>query len=244
MKEQTQQKITDNFDRKKLGEGRNFGLGFSILKKLEDSNFETLMAFTACKDYLNDFMYVEHFNKVLGIAHGFKHEYTGILKDQKFFYSGFRALNSNHSTEKHQDFDKIQKAIVENYTNIIRSINQLEEFFNLEDKTKFESLIDDVLLVKTPVFWSTYPFLFSMYGLFIRCFLNVTEEESNLDITTLVKNKEITLISQDRIMMEPMKKFFNKPNKEKLLEYKYIDNVPSYTVHNYGINSRLIEVNK
>ena len=71
--------IINNFDRLKLSEGRNFGIGFAFLKKITNNKFETLNAFTACKDYLNDLIYVETTKKNLTRIHGFKHEITNEL---------------------------------------------------------------------------------------------------------------------------------------------------------------------
>ena len=52
--------IEEKYKRSSLNEGRNFGLGFAVLKPVNKTKtkFETENAFTACRDYLNDFSYV------------------------------------------------------------------------------------------------------------------------------------------------------------------------------------------
>src|SRR5690606_37894755 len=101
--------IKDEQDRSVLGEGRNFGFGFSILNK-EENTYNTLMPFTACKDYLNDFVYVEQTKLPLGKIHGFKHEYTGILQDTDHFYLGIKAVHYKGGS-KWDRFDELTELI-------------------------------------------------------------------------------------------------------------------------------------
>ena len=63
--------ITENYKRKELGEGRDHGLGFAFLKKNKKDDYETRNAFTACKDYLNDLIYVENTEREIDKIHGF-----------------------------------------------------------------------------------------------------------------------------------------------------------------------------
>lgn len=243
------QQIINKFDRSILGEGRRYGLGFSILKKVDSFTFETLMAFTACKDYLNDFIYIETTGKSLEKIYGFEHEYTGELKGKEFFYTGLKSLDYNHSSSKYDKLLAVQNILKDNYENIVKVVNNLEvelyrgEGSGYKEFTKFESLIDNTLILKTPIFWSKFSFLFSMYGLFIRCFLDVTKEDTKLSILDLLNNKKETFISVDRIMLEPMKKFFIKNDVKKLLDFKYPDPCAGYYVHGHGINGRLTVVN-
>lgn len=235
--------VENKFDRGKLGEGRNYGLGFSILKKITDSKYKALMAFTACKDYLNDFVYVEGTGNALGAAHGFKHTYTGILKDQDYFYVGLRPLNSNHTTTKHKYFDTVSNALKNNQNNIISFLNKLEKELKCKDLTTLEVYTDDILILKAPIFWTKFSFMFSMYGLLIRCFLNVTEEElKDNDIFNIIVSKKNCLIPEDGSLLLSCQKYFKNFNLEKVLDYKYIEPAQPYTIHNYGIVGRLAAI--
>jgi len=75
--------VYEKFKRRSLNEGRHSGLSMTVLEPVSDKslNYNTIMPLSACSDYLNDFLYVEHLNKDLNEIYGFKHEYTGILKD-------------------------------------------------------------------------------------------------------------------------------------------------------------------
>ena len=66
-------KIKELQKRSKLNEGRNYGVGFTILNK-KGSKFETYLPFTACRDYLNDFAYVESTKKEIGEIYGYNHK--------------------------------------------------------------------------------------------------------------------------------------------------------------------------
>lgn len=231
--------VEDKFDRSILGEGRNYGLGFSILKKESDTNYKALMAFTACKDYLNDFMYVEGTSNALGMAHGFKHNYTGILKDQDHFFVGLRPLHYKNRGSKYPGFDKVKDALKDNSSNIISFLNKLETEFKCETLSRFEAYTDDILILRTPIFWSKFSFMFSMYGLLVRCFLNVTEEELKDEIFNVIINKKNCLIPEDGSLLLSSQKYFKDFNLEKLLDFKYIEPAQPYVIHNYGIVGRL-----
>lgn len=229
-------KVVDTFNRKSLGEGRNFGLGFSILDKT-DIEYKALCAFTACKDYLNDLIYVEGTGLALGSIYGFTHKYTGKLKGQDYFYTGFRPVHYNHGSN-YADFDKLGKLLKANQVNIVKFLNKLEKEFGLDKLTEVEDHIDDVLILKTPSFWSKFSFMYSLYGLMIRCFVDVTTEELNKDINTLIKERKTTFINGDISLLMSCQKYFPIDLK-KLLNYTYPINPNSGTIHNGGIVARL-----
>lgn len=229
-------KVTDTFNRKSLNEGRNFGLGFSILEKT-DSEYKALCAFTACKDYLNDFIYVEGTGLKLGNAYGFTHTYTGKLKNQDYFYTGFRPVHYNNGN-KYIDFDKLGSILKGNQNNIIKFLSKLEKEFGLDKFSEVEDCIDDVLIIKTPAFWSKFSFIYSLYGLLIRCFVDVTAEELNKDINTLIKERKTTFIQGDISLLNSISKHFP-IDLTKLLNHTYPINPDPYTIHNGGIVARL-----
>lgn len=236
--------VIDQFDRKKLTEGRNYGVGFSILDKLNDSEYKALMPFTACKDYLNDFIYIETTNKPLSIIYGFKHTYTGILKDKDYLYLGINTLHYNNSNNKYDKFDEVQNLVKNNGKNIVKFLNKVEEAFKQKDLTVFEDQIEDILILKVPIFWSKFSFLFSLYLLFIRVFIDITEEETKKDVYTLIKDKNTPLIVADNMLFKATQKLFLNLDLEALLDYKYPEGAQSGTIHNFGINSRLQQIPK
>ena len=111
-------KIKEKQDRKKLGEGRNFGIGFSILKKNSASDFETLNAFTACKDYLNDFSYVEYKKKEIGSVHGYDHKLSNCFDNKKIFHLGVNTLHYNYANQLWGPKEECTKLLIKNYKNV------------------------------------------------------------------------------------------------------------------------------
>src|SRR5690606_12020630 len=150
--------VTEKFDRSKLAEGRNFGFGFAFLNKIEEGNFETLNAFTACKDYLNDLVYVENTNKPLDMVYGFEHTYKGNIINNDYFYLGVRALNSKGSNTRHPLFNSIEQTLTNNYENLVKFLNKLEEKFDFPN-TEFEHLEEGVLVLKVSTCWARAGFL-------------------------------------------------------------------------------------
>lgn len=235
--------VNEKFKRGILNEGRDFGLGFSILKRKEEGVYDTMMPFTACKDYLNDFVYVEGTGKALDSIYGFQHKYTGEFKDKDCFLLGLRPLHTNHGST-YKDFDKIKDFLNSNKVNIVRFINNLEVTFGVKELTTLENHIDDVLILKCNIFWFKFSFLFSLFGLLIRCFLDVTEEEVKKDVLSLIETRKNCFITGDISLLMSIQKNFTKFDLDKFLDYKYQDNPNSSTLHNYGVVGRMQEINR
>lgn len=168
-------KIIEKQKRSILNEGRNFGVGFSILKKVK-SNFETLIAFTACKDYLNDIIYSETNNVEVSKIHGFYYEYQNLFKFKRFFYLGVKSLHYTYQNWK--QFEECDNLIKTNYKNVEKVLNIIEDKLNLKTKTTVE-LDEETLIFKVPIYWSKSTQLISLYTLIIRCFINITDEQIN-----------------------------------------------------------------
>jgi len=235
--------IKDNFNRKILNEGRDYGFGFSFLNKnniiitgdsIQDISYETLMPFTACKDYLNDFVYIETTKKPLSKIYGFEHKYTGVFEGKEYFYLGIKALNYNHGNFDWPGKSDLQNNINNNSKNLILFLNKLEEFFKLDTITEFENLIEDTLILKVPIFWSSFNFLISLYTLYIRCFINISEEELKKDLKELIERQPY--LKEDLMLLKSSCRWMEF---DKLLEYKYPDNVDAHNIHNSGISARI-----
>lgn len=182
--------IKETQNRKKLSEGRSFGIGFAILKKLTTTKFETLHAFSACKDYLNDLVFVENTNFELNSIHGFKHKKTNVFKNKRYFYLGVNVLNYNHSG-KWNRYKECSNELFNNTNNLIKSINNFENILNLfKSRTKIIGVhnIDSdfnnetkALILQCPLFWVKYPILISLFTLFIRLYFNNSNLNGKLE---------------------------------------------------------------
>ena len=109
-------KIKELQERSKLFEGRNFGVGFTILNK-KGSKFETYLPFTACRDYLNDFAYVESTKKEIGKIHGYDHKVLNCFDNKNIVYFGVKALHKNNQGN-YDKFDELQNILINNYVHL------------------------------------------------------------------------------------------------------------------------------
>ena len=230
-------KIKELQKRSKLNEGRDFGVGFTILNK-KGSKFETYLPFTACRDYLNDFAYVESTKKEIGEIYGYNHKLLNCFdKKNIIYFFGVKTLHRN-GCGKYDKFDECQKTLVDNYKNLQLFLNEIEAQSDIKIKTSIE-LDEDTLIIKCSKFWVKSTPLISVYTLLIRCYFN-TDLEGNSIIDILKNNKPF--INDDSMMKKPCIDFYELylNNKDKFINPDYNgyglvkDNNPGL-IHNFGI---------
>lgn len=226
-------KIKELQKRKSLYEGRNFGIGFTILNKV-NNGFETHLPFTACRDYLNDFSYVEYTKKEIGTIHGYNHKLLNCFNNKRIFYLGVNTLHFNSGVDW-EDKEKAQELLVKNYKNLESLLNNIEEKTGIKGKSVI-SLDDDTLIIKSPIYWSKTTALISVYTLIIRCFFNISDEESKLDIIEIL-GKHKCFIDGDNYMIKNCVAFYEKLDNVKFDKINYVKyNISSNSqVHNFGI---------
>lgn len=234
-------KIINKHKRESYSEGRNFGIGYAILNKISDDTFEALNAFTACKDYLNDLVYIENTKKDLPKVYGFKYKLTNYFDDKDFFYLGVNTLNYNNpKKEIWKGLDECNKILLKNSNNLLKFINKLEEEFNIFDsRTKLIYKTNNFLILKVPIYWFTNGPLISLYTLFIRCIfhLKYDEKKSFLEIMSKVK----TFIADDSYLIKQINNIFSIEDYATKLKDFTIDSsgykLDSFGIHNFGIKA-------
>lgn len=235
-------KITQNQKRSSLNEGRSYGIGFSILNKISDDKYETYLAFTACKDYLNDFIYVENTKKEIGLIHGYEHKLLNCFDNQDYFYLGVNTLNFKCGNEW-KSKEEALNLLINNSQNLIKSINFIEELLHLENKTTFE-IDEDTLILKVPIYWAKSTPLISAYTLFIRCFFNM-EFDENKDFMTQI-DSHTPFITDDKYLKNTIVDFVKKIKDYKYdeVDYEKFTKLEKSEIHNFGISSYLNKINK
>jgi hypothetical protein len=230
-------KIKELQKRSKLDEGRNYGVGFTILNK-KGSKFETYLPFTACRDYLNDFAYVESTKKEIGFIYGYNHKLLNCFDNKNIVYFGVNTLHYKDGG-KYDKFDKLQDILINNYKNLELFLNKIETDLNIKIKT-FIELDEDTLIIKCSKFWVKSTPLISVYTLLIRCYFNILTH--NKPIIDILKNN-IPFINDDSMMKKPCIDFYKMylNNKDKFINPDYNgyglvkDNNPGL-IHNFGID--------
>jgi hypothetical protein len=231
-------KIKELQKRSKLCEGRNYGVGFTILNK-KGSKFETYLPFTACRDYLNDFTYVESTKKEIGKIYGYDHKILNCFDNKNIVYFGVKALNYNNNNGNYNELNKLQNILINNYIHLEIFLNKIETDLNIKIKTRIE-LDEDTLIIKCSKFWVKSTPLISVYTLLIRCYFN-TDLEGN-SIVDILKNN-VPFINADSMMKKSCINFYELylKNKSKFINPDYNgyglveDNNPGL-IHNFGID--------
>lgn len=228
-------KIEELQKRKSLNEDRNFGIGFSILKpNSKATKFKTYLPFTACRDYLNDFSYVENNKKEIGSIHGYNHKLLNCFDDKRFFYFGVNTLNYNCGVDW-KDKDEAEKILKENYKNLELLLNKIENKIGLFKSRTSITLDEDTLIIKTPSYWNKTTALISLYSLIIRCCFNIKDISNNL-VDTINNHKPF--INNDSMMKGDIIKFIELNNYQKIskIDYKEYNIISNSNIHNFGIN--------
>ncbi len=67
-----------------INEGRTDEMEFTFLSK-QKTQYETVMPFTTCKDFLNDKVWAELYKKDAGIVYKFKGTYTKLFEQENYY---------------------------------------------------------------------------------------------------------------------------------------------------------------
>lgn len=148
-------KLIRNMNRGVLSEGRTSGISFALCKR-SGNIFEEIMPLSACKDYMNDAIWAENVNKTSPSVYGFSHKPVGILKKAKFVYLSTGMLTSDRSAPPtHYNLEAY-----------LQFIHQIEQSLGLVPTKVHQT--DEYPVLQIDKYWSQYPYLISMYGLFFR----------------------------------------------------------------------------
>lgn len=234
-------KIEEKQDRKKLAEGRSYGIGFSILNKISNNKYETYLPFTACKDYLNDFSYVEWTKNEIGSIYGYNHKLLNCFDKRRIFYLGVNTLNYKDGREW-KDKEKATNILIENKDNLQQLINTIEDKLNIS-KTSI-SIDEDTLIVKAPIYWSKSTALISVFTLLIRCYFDFKLDPNKDLIEQLIAHKPF--ITEDSYLKNNVIEFINNIGKYKYDKINYeslgILKTNAGSVHNFGISGYLNKI--
>lgn len=230
-------KITELQDRSKLSEGRDYGVGFTILNK-KGSKFETYLPFTACRDYLNDFAYVESTKKEIGKIYGYEHKLLNCFDKKNIVYFGVKTLHRNYGSN-YDKFDELQNILINNYKNLESFLNRIETELGVKIKTSIE-LDEETLIFRCSKFWVKSTPLISVYTLLIRCYFNV---DLTYDFITDIMEDHKPFINDDSMMKKPCIDFYKLylNNKSKFIKpdyegYNLVQTGLPSLIHNFGID--------
>lgn len=180
-------KFVNRFTRTKLGEGKQYGLGFAFCKK-RGGTFTTLHATTTCKDYLNEVVVTEN-TGLPSAAYGFSwKEKTGIF--EKPIYLAFNCQNTREGKGNNYrlgtiTLDDYAKEI--NIEKILAGLNEIENSYGVKLTTgwKAESkdplALSDTYILNIDPMWCTSTYMISLFTLTIRNLVHNETKHPNPD---------------------------------------------------------------
>lgn len=164
-------KLSDNFDRNVLIEGRNKGMGFAFAKQISDNVFETVQPISPCKDYLNDVIYAEKTGVIIPKIYGFLYSKINNIIGETHTNLIIKICKQKGGGDyDNKNFAKERDAFNNNYLNVQDFINQIEDKLNLVSKTTIKKGNDDMFLITFPNYWIDKLYLLSLYTLLIRAY--------------------------------------------------------------------------
>lgn len=169
-------KVVNKQDRQKLCEGRNFQMGFAFLKKKGKNSFETVQPVSPCKDYLNDIVWGEKFNKSI-TAYGLSYTPNGLFNDDDFAYiligllpqdrkipmEEFKGENCSYYPNMSKDL----KNLSNNYKKLEAFINFFDNSLNLKPST-INKVAENSYIVSFDKEWASWTYSISLFSLLLR----------------------------------------------------------------------------
>jgi hypothetical protein len=230
--------INEVCNRSKLSEGRSQGMAFAFLLPKSEEVYDTMFAMSPCKDFLNEPLFTENTGcesqayglickKPIGIFND-EYAYIGIqwLKDK---YNGYNITKDG--------YEKAVEQLKNNYHNIQKFLNIIEDKLEFSLKTSIEAANDDRFLIKVPKEWTSSTIMISLYTLLTRASILYDGEKDIIKYLT-----EYEYITDDKYLIKSMI-----PRLELILETKKLVPQPPFdedrakkgifSPHNLGILS-------
>lgn len=218
----------DNQNRKVLGEGRNYQMGFGFCKRTEDG-IETVSPISPCKDYLNDVVYCEHMG-VQMTAYGLNYTGQGIFKNTDKAYLAIQIKEYFHGGP-YPNMEKDTKNLAENIGNLEKFINFFDDVFGFDRTTIEPCSKEGVFIVTFSQNWCKYTYTISMFSLLLRVGQFFYADKEPMDFL-----ENFNAFGPDTYLVKSAL-----PKIKKLMELKAFPDFdlktlsPGTPTHNYGI---------
>lgn len=227
--------LVDNQDRSVLSEGRSSGIGFAMLKKVNENTYETVNPISPCKDYLAEVIFTEHTGMPTS-AHGLNYKKVHKIFEKPVSYLLIKNMGTKGGSfsVEGKTFEIYSEEIKKGYKNIENFINKFQQGFKNYIPCKIEP-VDDTYIVSFDTRWAASTFSISLLALLIR--VGKSYETGDVDLyLDSIPNTNI-----DYSLMRTARK-----NTNIILNEKKLPTIPekhikarktssSWNPHNYGI---------
>lgn len=192
--------INEVCDRNKLCEGRSQGMAFAFLLPKGEDTYDTMFAMSPCKDFLNEPLFTEN-TGCESQAYGLKCEKPiGIFSDE-YAYIGIQWLKDKTGSYNitKDGYEKAVEQLKNNYQNIQKFLNIIEDKLEFSLKTNIEASNDDRFLMKVPKEWTGSTIMISLYTLLTRAAIIYDGEKDIIEYL-----KEYKYIVDDKYLIKSM----------------------------------------
>lgn len=157
--------IIDKTDRRKLGEGRNYQMGFAFAKNTGEDEYELVQPISPCKDYLNDVVLAQILNRKIE-AYGLVAIPQDLFKDKVYIVFAICDYPSGGYSNLNEDIEVLSNI----YSDIETMLIEVEKNLGFEEFTQIKQINKNLYLTFVPKRWIESSYLISLYSLLIRAF--------------------------------------------------------------------------
>ncbi len=161
-------KLIDKQKRAVLGEGRNRGVGYAFAKRTGDT-LTTVCPISPCKDYLNDQLFSEATGKPYN-ACGLSTTKQDIFDTHAYLIASI-CKQGCRELKEYPEYKADLAALEANHPAMQKAINWLEDQLKIDGRTSIEQIAANQYVIVTPLYWTQYTYLISLYTLVIRAAL-------------------------------------------------------------------------
>ena len=160
--------LEDTHKRSSLAEGRNWGMGFAICEKTKEGTFKALHATTACREFLNDFVWTEITGKP-SYAWGLTCKHLGVFKDADNYYIHIKILpHKQGQVVSWFTVEGATETLNNNIDNLLKLVHHVEESLGIEQKTEIYPATTGGYLCVASLDWTKSTYATSLYTLILR----------------------------------------------------------------------------
>lgn len=190
----TKFKLIDKQDRSKLGEGRNYGVGFAFCRQLGESTYETIMPISSCKDYLNDVVWSEARDKQI-TNYGLTTKKLGLFDNTQFATMAFKVCGKGATNpQPYADMDKDIASYKANRCEIEASMNLIELALGLDHPTRIIEQ-DGVYIATISLWWCKATYRISLWSLLIRALRHKSDKGDPIEYLATVNDEDCNILN-------------------------------------------------
>jgi hypothetical protein len=234
--------ITIPDKRKTYGEGRNWGMGFTFLKKDSKNNFTATEDFTCCKDFLNERFFTEHTNIRDEIFSYITEKKEGYF-DNAIVYMGIKILPRRGDTTynyAHREFKTDVDILNKNYKQLQKFMNYINDISGFKYPITIVKKPNNIFVVSFSKEWTDSSYLVSLISFLLRVGMFYNDEDYKGDFVKYLNDSSKTYNQVENGLLQHCIKILNKAIENKGLAFMQKQDLEGFkqnppSIHNVGM---------